>query len=159
MCSTTRTRVIRWNIHCSENGHAAIIYVLAGDTYGRQLGFTPSSEWAVFDAWIDPVYDEVASMVHQLLGRTVGVSDCILSVLGVACDPAPSGRRYDFTGRIRCPVCGSQNTEYGPDDPTQFTMMSVPQVTHNAWVALTKDEQRARINEALQAAGCAGVCP
>lgn len=154
MSSPNYMKVIRWNIYCSDNGHSAVLHVLADDTYGRQLGFTPSFEWAVFDAWTDPVYDEVVKMVHKLLGRTVGVSDCVVSVLGVACDPAPSGFTYDFTGRKWCPICGSQNTQYGPDDPPQFSMMSVPQVTHDAWMALTKDEQLARIHEALKANGC-----
>lgn len=148
------TKVVRWNVHCIDGGHTTRIYVLAGDTYGRLLGFTPLSEWAVFDAWIDPVFEEVTGIVHRQLRREAGASDCIVSVLGAACDPAPSGYTYDFTGMIWCPVCGSSNTQYGPDDPLQFSMMSVPQVTHSAWMALSDEQRHMLINEALKTKKC-----
>lgn len=147
-------KVVRWNIRCLENGHAAVTHVLAGDSYGRQLGVTPLSEHAIIDAWIDPVYNEVAEMVHQMLGRTSGISDCVLLALSVTCDPAPSGHTYDFSGKMWCPVCGSSNVEYGPDEPLQFSMMSIPMVTHDAWTALTEDQRHGLVYERLQTGGC-----
>ncbi|MCB0230531.1 MAG: hypothetical protein KDH90_15655 [Anaerolineae bacterium] len=154
MRSSNLTKTIQFNIHCVDNGHNATTYVLAGDTYGKQLGTTPSSELAIFDAWNDPIYDEVVAMVHDLLDRTRGVSDCVLLALGAACDLAPSGYAYDFTGRIWCPVCGSSNIEYGPDDPPQLSVRSIPHVTHDAWLAATKDEQRQRIVHILESGKC-----
>ena len=143
-------KVIRFNIHCVDSEHNAVTYVLAGDTYGRQLGTTPSSELAIFDAWNDPVYDEIAAMVHELLDRARGVSDCVMLALGAACDLAPSGYAYDFTGRMWCPVCGSSNIEYGPDDPPQLSVRNIPQVTHDAWLAMTNDKQRKHVVQALE---------
>lgn len=153
MPPTNLTKVVRWNIRCIENGHTAATYVLAGDSYGRQLGVTPLSEYVIIDAWIDPVYNEVAEMVHQMFGRTSGVSDCVLLALSVACDPAPSGNTYDFTGKMWCPVCGSSNVEYGPDEPPQFSMMSIPMVSHDAWEALSEDQKRALVYERLKTGG------
>lgn len=155
--SSNLTKAIRFNIHCVDSDHNAITYVLAGDTYGRQLGTTPSSELATFDAWNDPVYDEVVAMVHNLLDRTRGVSECVLLALSAACDPAPSGYYYDFTGRMWCPVCGSSNIEYGPDDPPELSVKSIPCVTHNAWLAATKGERRQRIVQILESDKCSAL--
>ncbi len=148
------TRVIRWHVKCEDQGHQAITYVLAGDTYGRLLGRTPYHELAEFSYWEDPVYGEVIRLVRELLARERGTSECFGRVLGVACDPAPSGQLYDFTGRIWCPVCGSPNVDYRPDDPFQFEVIDLPHVTHRAWQQLSETEKRERLREALQKAGC-----
>lgn len=154
MSPTELVKVVQWNVRCIENGHTAVIYVLAGDSYGRQLGVTSLYEYAIFDAWIDPVYDELVGLVHQALDRTSGIGDCVLSALGVTCDPAPSGYMYDFTGKVWCPVCGSSNLEYGPDEPPQFSMITIPIVSHDAWTAFTEDQRHELVHEALKAAGC-----
>ncbi len=148
------TRVIRWNVRCKDYGHTAITYVLAGETYGRLLGGTPYHELTEFNSWEDPVFDEVGELVNKLLGRERGTSECFGRVLGVACDSAPSGHLYDFTGKIWCPICGSPNVSYGPDDPPQFEVIDLPHVTHNAWHQLSETEKRERIREALQKVGC-----
>jgi len=154
--STRPTRVIRWNVHCKDHGHRAVTYALAGDTYGRLLGGTPRHELAEFNSWEDPIFDEVDELVNELLlSRERGTSDCFGLVLGVACDPAPSGHLYDFTGKIWCPICGSPNLiSYGPDDPPQFEVIDLPHVTHNTWRRFGDAEKRERIREALQEAGC-----
>lgn len=154
MPPTDLVKVVQWNIRCIENGHTAVVYVLGGDSYGRQLGVTSLHEYAIFDAWIDPVYNELIGLVHQALDRTSGISDCLFSVLGVVCDPAPSGYTYDFTGKIWCPVCGSSSMEYGPDEPPQFSMMTIPIVSHDAWTAYTEDQRRELVHEELKNAGC-----
>ncbi len=150
--SSRPTKVIRWNVTCEDQGHQAITYVLAGDTYGRLLGATPRHELAEFNSWEDPVFDEVINLVRELLGRES--AECFGRVLGVACDPAPSGQLYDFTGTIWCPICGSPNVHYRPDEPFQFEVIDLPHVTHRSWQQLSETEKRERLREALQKAGC-----
>jgi hypothetical protein len=149
------TEVIRWHTRC-EHGHEAITYVLAGETYGRLLGTTPSHELVEFNSWEDPVFDEMINLVRELLGPGPRTStlNCFGLVLGAACDPAPSGQLYDFTGKIWCPICGSPNVQYWPDDPFQFEVIDLPHVTHQGWQQLSQDEKRERIREALRKVGC-----
>ena len=149
-------KVIRWNIRCVESGHNAITYVLAGDTYGRLLGRTIKNELAEFDSWnSSDVYQEAEELVRHLLGQERGTSDCFRRILGAVCDPAPSGELYDFTGKVWCPVCGSPNVEYGPDEPPIFEMMALPQVELSKWRQLTsKALKRDLVKEALSRAGC-----
>lgn len=154
--SSRPTEVIRWHTRCEDYGHEAITYVLAGETYGRLLGRTPHHELVEFNSWEDSVFEEMEKLVDELLGpgpRT-SIIDCFGSVLGVACDPAPSGHLYDFTGKIWCPVCGSPNVHYWPDHPFQFEVIDLPHVTHQAWQRLSDEEKRKRIQEALQKVGC-----
>jgi len=149
------TEVIRWHTRC-EHGHEAITYVLAGETYGRLLGATPYHELVEFNSWEDPVFDEMIKLVRELLGpgpRT-STSNCFGLVLGAACDPAPSGQLYDFTGKVWCPICGSPNVHYWPDDPFQFEVIDLPHVTHQGWQQLSQAERRERIREALRKVGC-----
>jgi hypothetical protein len=152
MAKGRATKVIRWHTRCEDHGHEAIIYVLAGETYGRLLGTTPCHELAEFNSREDPVFDEVGELVDELLRRDS--PECFRRVLGVACDPAPSGHLYDFTGKIWCPVCGSPNVHYWPDNPFQFEVVDLPHVTHEQWQRLTDEEKRERLREALRKVGC-----
>lgn len=153
MLKSKPTQIICWHTRCEDHGHEAITYVLAGDTYGRLLGRTPCHELAEFNSWEDPIFDEVGELVDELLRRKNSV-ECFGRVLGVACDPAPSGHLYDFTGKIWCPVCGSPNVHYWPDNPFQFEVIDLPHVTHQGWQQLSEAEKRERLREALRQAGC-----
>jgi hypothetical protein len=150
------TEVIRWHTRCADYGHEAITYVLAGETYGRLLGRTPSHELAEFNSWEDPVFDEMIKLVRELLGPGPRTStlNCFGLVLGAACDPAPSGELYDFTGKVWCPICGSPHVQYWPDNPFQFEVIDLPHVTHQNWQQLSEKEKRERIREALRKVGC-----
>jgi len=148
------TEVIRWHTRCKDHGHEAITYVLAGETYGRLLGRTSHHELAEFNYWEDPVFDEMIKLVRKLLGREMGTSECFGRVLGAACDPAPSGELYDFTGKIWCPICASPHVHYWPDNPFQFEVIDLPHVTHQNWQQLSEKEKRERIREALRKVGC-----
>jgi hypothetical protein len=106
----------------------------------------------------DPVFQEVRKLVDELL-RPLSEEDwqqtkCFNLVFGIACDPSPSGYPYDFTGKIWCPACGSENESYGPEASPQIENMELPYITHNAWQQLSEMEKRARIREALQKVGC-----
>ena len=149
------SRVVRWNVHCLEFQHRSLTYVLAGDTYGRLLGRTTKNELAEFNSWTDSIaFEEAEQLVSRALGRRQGISDCFRRVLGVLCDPSPSGEKYRFTGRFQCPVCGSANVEYGPDDPPQFETIELPHVTHYRWNQLSDLRRSELIEEALREEGC-----
>lgn len=151
MMSVKPTKVIRWNVRCIDNGHNAVTYVLAGDSYGKLLGRTAKNELAEFNSWeASDVYEEIEGFVQHLLGRDHGTSDCFRRILGAVCDPAPSGELYDFTGKVWCPICGSLNVEYGPDEPPVFETIALTQVELSKWGQLTsKSLKRDMIKEAL----------
>src|SRR3990170_187711 len=68
-------QMIRWNVRCHDCGHRGFAYVLAGDSYGRQLGRTSHHQLAEFNSWEDPSFDEVAELVHEMMRRSQGQSD------------------------------------------------------------------------------------
>ena len=152
---TSLSRVVRWNVRCLEFQHRSITYVLAADSYGRLLGRTTKNELAEFSSWTNSaVFEEAEQLVARALGRRQGISDCFRRILGVVCDPSPSGEQYRFTGDFQCLVCGSTNVEYGPDDPPQFETIELPLGTHYRWDQLSQLKRSALIQEALHDGGC-----
>lgn len=153
------TTLIRNNARCKDCDHRFTVYTFSDFEYGRRLGRTPDPQGlALVDCFSDMVFQEVGDLVDKFL-EPLGKEEwkraqCFDSVFGIACDPAPSGYQYDFTGKISCPICGSSNVSYGPDDPPQVEMLDLAPVTHNAWQQLSETEKRERIREALQKAGC-----
>ncbi len=147
--------MIRWNVECGL-GHRSITYVIGGDSYGRLLGSTQHNEKALFDSWNDPVFDEVKDIVKALLGRDHGFSDCFQMVLGISCDPAPSGDLYDFSGMVYCPTCELLAVFYGPDNPPRIELIALPVTSHRAWEHLSKSQKRDLVRQALERSGC---CP
>lgn len=145
--------MIHWNVECGL-GHRSITYVVGGDSYGRLLGSTPHNEKTLFDSWRDPVFDEVEDIVKGLLGRDRGFSDCFQMVLGVSCDPAPSGALYDFSGKVYCPVCGSLAVTYGPNNPPRVELIDLPVATHRVWEQLSKSQKRDLVRQAFDRSGC-----
>lgn len=153
MNEPTPTRMIRWQVTC-QNGHRSTWYVLAGDPYGILLGSTSHGEQIVLDSWQDAVFEEVETIVKGWLKRDIGFSECFQDVLGDTCDQAPSGDRYDFSGRVYCQVCGLPANTYGPNDPPQTEMIAVAHATHEGWRQLVPAQRRAVIREGLVRVGC-----
>jgi len=153
------TPLIRHNARCKDCSHRFTVYAFSDFEYGQRLGGTPDPrELGLVDTFNDPVFEEVGGLVDEFL-KPLGKEDwqrarCFDSVFSIACDPSASGYVYDFTGKIRCPVCGSSNVSYGPDDPPQVEVIELPRVTHDAWQQLSQAEKRERIRKALQKAGC-----
>lgn len=156
MMLTKPAKVIRWNVRCIESGHNAITYALAGDAYGRLLGRTIKNELAEFDSWeSSDVYQEAEELVRYLLEQERGTSDCFKRILGSICDPAPSGELYHFTSKIWCPICGSSNVEYGPDEPPVFETIALSQVELSRWRQLSSEaRKRDLVKDALIKEGC-----
>jgi hypothetical protein len=118
--------------------------VLAGDTHGRLLSKTPRHELAEFNSWEDPVLDEVGELGDELLRRKNFV-ECFGRVLGVACDPAPSGHMYDFAGKIWCPICSAPNVYHWPNNRFQFAKnVSALKIPAGATIILGKVGPRVR---------------
>lgn len=154
-----RTPLIHENARCKNCGHKFTIYTFSDFEYGSRLGRTPDPrELGFVDCFNDVVFQEVGELVDQFL-EPLGTEDwqraqCFDSVFGIACDPSPSGYPYDFTGKIWCPVCGSNEISHGPDVPPQVEVINLHVVTHNAWQQLSRAEKRERIREALRKVGC-----
>jgi len=151
--------LIRQRATCKDCGHKFATYAFPDFEYGRKEAETQNpSDFAFVDCLSDPVCKEVSSLVKEVLSglgkKDWQVARCFDQVFGVACDPAPSGHQYDFTGKVWCPVCGSTNTDYGPEVPMQVETVHIPHVTHRAWQQLKEMEKRELIRETLQKVGC-----
>ena len=153
------TPLIRHNARCKDCGYGFTVYDFSDFEYGQKLGSTPNPrELGLLDTFNDPVFEEVEELVDEFL-KPLGTEDwqrakCFDSVFGITCDPSPSGYAYDFTGKVWCPVCGSNEISYGPDVPPQVDVINLHVITHNAWQQLSEAEKRERLREALQKAGC-----
>jgi hypothetical protein len=143
---------MHWNIECSNCGYKDRTYSFGDqDSYGRLLGTTASNEIAEFNAWDDPVFNEISSLLDEILPE--GEPNHTLyfhHALGVACDPAPSGEQYVFSGEITCPNCGSKQVNYGPSEPPIVELVDIPLVTHKLWQQLSRKEKLNLIEKKLQ---------
>jgi hypothetical protein len=93
-------------------------------------------------------------ITKALLKDYQGIKNCFGLVLGIACDPSASGERYDFSGQIWCPICGTSNVDYGPNDPAELKDIHVSSVTHVGWNQLDQDKRRELLRSELIAIGC-----
>ncbi|MEN8241215.1 MAG: hypothetical protein ABFS17_04800 [Chloroflexota bacterium] len=122
--------------------------------YGRFLGRTSKDEIAEFFAINDPVFKEVSKLVDSILPeesrKRIG---CLHTVLESACDPAPSGERYQFLGKKGCSKCGSKNVKHNRLDPP-IEKIYLPFVTHSEWDNLSQEEKQQRITKQLGLIGC-----
>ncbi|MCL5264636.1 MAG: hypothetical protein M1343_05505 [Chloroflexi bacterium] len=152
----TQQAVIEWLHAVCELGHKFDFATI--DQYGLLIGRSPKNEFALEDTFADPFFEEVERLVDQILGewRTLkgGTSGFFHRVLGYACDPAPSGLRYFFTGAAWCPVCGSRAKDYDAYSPPRTELLDIPLVTHREWNNLTPQEKRSKIVQALRETGC-----
>jgi len=117
------------------------------------MGRTPVNEFAEFNSWEDPTFDQVENIVYALIPAIKGRAGALGHVLGLACDPSPSGYIYSFIGKIWCPICSSDEVKYGPDDPPVIETIEVPQVTHERWNKLSDEEKGDRIKDGLKEKG------
>ena len=119
-----------WLIRCESCGTIAHTYKFTDlSSYGRGLGRTCSGELAEFNAFHDPVFGELLTIVRTFVNGDVSrVGDCLDMVMSLAADPAPSGERYTFTGRLCCRQCGSNANWYKPGEP-DMEKIHLPLVT------------------------------
>lgn len=146
-------KVIQEKIVCLENGHRFHTFSLTGNGYGDFLGRTPLSEFAEFNSWEDPVFDEVISIVDDLIPHLKATGEPFRQVLGKACDPSPLGHVYNFTGKIWCPICRSDKVEHTSVANPVFETIEVPQVTHEHWNKLSEEERTELIKDGLKEKG------
>ncbi len=141
------------------NGHEVVTHDFPDFEYGRMvIRTTDPNDLAFIDGFADPIFNEVADVIKELViaaGRKNWYGHCFRQVFGIACDPAPSGKQYSLTERVRCPVCGSTElVRYGPGEPPKGETIELPFVTYTAWQELGLEEKRERLRQALQNVGC-----
>ena len=141
-------KMLIWHLMCHDCQYKGIVYVIAGDGYGRFIGRTSMKELAFLDAMKDEVFDEVRRIVVEDLG--LNNSYYVRRALSVVYDPAPSGQLYDFTGNFKCPACGSRDIRYGPGVTPEAEMVEVYLATHDSWLRLSDEEKKERISNFLQ---------
>lgn len=151
--------MLRFLITCRDNGHQTLTYGFGEFEYGRKEARTRiPDDLAYVDCSRDSVCHEVYSYVENILSK-VGKKEwemvrCNNAVFGYACDPAPSGLRYDFSGVPSCSVCGSSDVAYGPLIPEVSERVYLPHVTHHVWNRLSRSERHTLIRTALKEAKC-----
>ena len=146
-----------WLIRCESCGTIAHTYKFTDlSSYGRGLGRTCSGELAEFNAFHDPVFGELLTIVRTFVNDDVSrVGDCLDMVMSLAADPAPSGERYTFTGRLCCRQCGSNANWYKPGEP-DMEKIHLPLVTHREWERLGLEEKVKTVETGLRLFGCIG---
>ncbi len=146
----------RWNICCDNCGKFGNTYVLGDQLgYGRHIGKTSNNEYAEFDGLNDQVFNEVKSFITLIMSsQEQFITDCIFLVLGITCDLSPSGKLFDFSGKLICPECNSDKVSFGPDNPRVFETITLPYVTHKAWKKLNEKEKKEIILEQLKTHKC-----
>jgi hypothetical protein len=142
-----------WNVVCDTCGHRSYTYVMAGDGYGHLLGRTATNEIAEFNSLEDPAYNEGREMLREIFPLSKKTGSPLVDLLGLICDPSPSGQQYSFSGRIQCPECGRADVEYGPDEPPEVRTMRFPQVSHKNWDSLSKSLKKELLTRALVESG------
>jgi len=127
--------MVRWNTRCLSTGHQSVTYGPAGGMggYGSWLGRTPAGEICEIDLFADPLFEQVNSIVKSLRASDETVDEATRDVLGFACDPSPADQYYTFMYTVCCPVCGSEEVIFGPDDPPMVEFRQIPRVTHKKW--------------------------
>lgn len=145
------------HVECPECGYKGITYLLAGDTYGILLGRNSVYQLAVLDTWKDTVFfDEISSLSNRFLSNPVEPEsgDCIQKVIGLICDPSPSGEHYDFSGKKICPNCKSSNVNLFLDEPIMFDAIEIANISHKKWDALNNNEKVKFMKQKLTEVGC-----
>ena len=149
------TRMEHWLIRCDSCGtidHTRCISDLG--SYGRAIGRTCFGELAEFSAWEDPVFDELLGIVRTFAIEGVPkVRQCFNKVMSLVADPAPSGERYTFVGRLCCRQCGSSADWYKPGEP-DVEDIPLPLVTHREWERLNLEDKTKMVEAALYSYGC-----
>ena len=150
-------RMEHWLIRCERCGTIDHTYGFTDlGSYGRGLGRTCSDELAEFSAWEDPVFDELLTIVRTFVNDSVSVSklrECFNRVMSLVADPAPSGERYTFTGKLCCRQCGSNATWYKPGEP-DVVEIPLPLVAHREWEHLNLEDKTKMVEAALCSFGC-----
>lgn len=103
----------------------------------------------------DIVFDEVYSLVKQRYQNS-GLTELEIAkrfdcVFGKICDLAPDGSVYDMSGKVYCPKCHSDNTDYGPTSPPKYVdEEEIPNVTHRQWDALDPEQKKLTVENLLK---------
>jgi hypothetical protein len=126
---------------------------MAGDGYGHLLGRTAMNEIAEFDTFDDPAFDGARQMLDEIFPQGKKMGGPLQAILGLTCDPSPSGRQYSFSGSIHCPECGAADVDYGPNEPPEVRAMTFPQVSHTNWDSLSTPQKKQLVRQALAESG------
>ena len=147
------TKMVRWNLRCDKCGYVGITHHLG--EYGRLIGYTSCYEFAEFNAFEDPVFDEVKALVEECLPKDNPMSSlCFRQVLEIVCDSSPSGEKYKFDEKFVCPSCRNPQLKFGPDDPPVIEEVNLPFVTHKIWQDLKKLEKLEKMEKKLKSIDC-----
>ena len=145
-----------FNGHCGKcNNHFEFICDDNGPPAGGRILLSRKSlQPAVIYYFEDPVFDEVAGIVDDLLtGQGLSehkVATRFDDIFGEICDPAPDSSSYFLGGDIPCPACANKVTSYGPTTPLKYCEVEIPKVTHKEWDNLTVAEKRRRVKALLE---------
>lgn len=155
-------RTEKWNLtvlrcKCKRCGREFDSLALSEFLYGPLLLRSASGHHlALLDTVADKVFDEASKLVEVLLPHITDemrVASCIHKIFGVTCDPAPDGSRFGLTVPV-CTECQSTDVSYGESVPLQLREVELPAPTHKRWKALTPEERKQMIAEALRRVGC-----
>jgi hypothetical protein len=118
-------------------------------SYGIFVLRTVESDEAVYlDSFSDPIFDELGALSkndERLKALCHGTYSPFHELYPITCDKSPSGFRFLFGLKPRCPFCKSRRMKSWRER-MPIVRVDLPPVTHHEWDALPEHE-RARILE------------
>lgn len=150
--------MVLFNAVC-KRGHRFTYHGFTDFEYGKRTARTPiPDDFAYIAALNDPTFHELGKLADEYLKGTGlkewQIADCFDVVLPLACDPAPSGHRYNFDGTHWCPMCGATEIDFYESEPRVEELVEVYHVSHENWKRLSEAEKREIVRNALKEAGC-----
>jgi hypothetical protein len=127
---------------------------MLGDfSYGLFVMFSATpGQMAWLEAVTDPVFDEVGAILQGFSDFTtmneLTRSDVMRLLFSLACDPDPQGRPYWLS--TACSRCGGFDVKFRAElVQSQVFAVDMPNVTHDAWLALDPSVRTLRLRQGL----------
>ncbi len=149
---TMKLHLYKYN--CEQCGNKFKAPEISFDSYGEFLLRNSSGEIKYVNAILDPVYDEVSTIL-KLMSTNQGKSEIELAeiqrmVFGASCDVNKGESEYRLNAKPVCPTCRSQEMSYWEaTEPPEYIEQELNTVTHNKWNSLSAIDKETRIIKAF----------
>lgn len=138
---------------CFSCGRRFTVPMLGDFSYGIFIMFSATpGQMAWLEALTDKVFDEVAAILHGFPDFAsideLTQTDVLHALFSLACDPDPHGRPYFLS--TACSRCGGFDVKFrGELEQPELFEVSIPDVTHGAWLALDPSARILRLRQGL----------
>src|SRR3954469_17244320 len=149
--ATQSVRCPIFGFRCNR-GHVFDAPKMGDFEWGEFLAYGALQSVAFINSWIDPVWNEAASLVDEvspdLRSRSRGSSvegDIVQAVYSATLDPGPAGPLA--IGPPPCPVCGLKGVVDQEATPNRW--QDVPHASHTAWLSMDRGAKLGIVSEVV----------